>query len=90
VIALGEISPTTLGAAERHMPCCHIGQEEGSTMDAARIKQAEKSRPRPARRIDLALALALLRKGVRIYQARQRLVVVTALPLRAAARPRDR
>jgi len=59
-------------------------------MDAARIKQAEKSRPRPARRVDLALALAVLSKGVRIYQARQRLVVVTALPLRAAARPRDR
>ena len=50
-------------------------------MDAARIKRAEKSRPRPARRIDLALALALLSKAVRIYQARQRLVVVTALPL---------
>ena len=59
-------------------------------MDAARIKQAEKSRPRPARRVDLALALAVLSKAVRIYQARQRLVVVTALPLRAAAWPRDR
>jgi hypothetical protein len=59
-------------------------------MDAARIKQAEKPRPRPARRVDLALALAVLSKAVRIYQARQRLVVVTALPLRAAARPRDR
>ena len=59
-------------------------------MDAARIKQAEKSRPRPARRVDLALALAVLSKAVRIYQARQRLVVVTALPLWAAARPRDR
>jgi hypothetical protein len=59
-------------------------------MDAARIKQAEKSRPRPARSVDLALALAVLSKAVRIYQARQRLVVVTALPLRAAARPRDR
>lgn len=59
-------------------------------MDAARIKQAEKSRPRPARRVDLALALAVLSKAVRIYQARQRLVVVTTLPLRAAARPRDR
>jgi hypothetical protein len=59
-------------------------------MDVARIKQAEKSRPRPARRIDLALALALLSKAVRIYQVRQRLVVVTALPLQAAARPRDR
>jgi hypothetical protein len=59
-------------------------------MDAARIKQAEKSRARPARRVDLALALAVLSKAVRIYQARQRLVVVTALPLRAAARPRDR
>ena len=79
-----------VGAAERHMSCCHIGQEEGSTMDAARIKQAEKSRPRPARRVDLALALAVLSKAVRIYQARQRLVVVTALPLRAAAWPRDR
>jgi hypothetical protein len=59
-------------------------------MDAARIKQAEKSRARPARRVDLALALAVLSKAVRIYQARQRLVVVTTLPLRAAARPRDR
>ena len=59
-------------------------------MDAARIKQAEKSRPRPARRVDLALALALLRKAVRTYQARQRLVVVTAVPLRTAARPSDR
>ena len=59
-------------------------------MDAARIKQAEKSRPRPARRVDLALALAVLSKAVRIYQARQRLVVVTALRLRAAAWPRDR
>ena len=59
-------------------------------MDAARIKQAEKSRPRPARRVDLALALALLSKAVRIYQVRQRLVVVITLPVRAAARPRDR
>ena len=59
-------------------------------MDAARIKQDEKSRPRPARRVDLALALALLSKAVRIYQVRQRLVVVIALPVRAAARPRDR
>jgi len=51
-------------------------------MDAARIKSAGNSRPRPARRVDFALALALLSKAVRIYQARQRFVVVTALPLR--------
>ena len=53
-------------------------------MNAARIKLTGKSKLRTARRTDLALALAMLSKAVRIYQARQCLALVPALP------PRDR
>jgi hypothetical protein len=53
-------------------------------MNAARIKLTGKSKLRTARRTDLALALAMLSKAVRIYHARQYLALVPALP------PRDR
>jgi hypothetical protein len=49
-------------------------------MNAARIKLTGKSKLRTARRTDLALALAMLSKAVRIYHARQCLALVPALP----------
>jgi hypothetical protein len=49
-------------------------------MHVAQINLAGKSKPRLARRLDLALALAMLSKAVRIHQARQRLALVTAPP----------
>ena len=58
-------------------------------MDAEKIKLAGKSKPRPARRADLALALAMLSKAVRIYQARQYLALVPALPPRSTEQDLD-